>query len=98
MVNFDSEEDGWYRALQLLANMEGSELTIWLKDGQNFSMDLTANQLGIVLSVLGFRMQDKDTYVVFSDETLRDKIGPRLKRLNDSYDGKAAANDHQKDA
>lgn len=96
MAIFD--EEGLSKAQQLLDNLEGSELTIWLKDGQSFSMDLTSCQLGVALSVLGFRMRSKDTYAVFSDKTLRDKIGPRLDRLNDHHDGGVTADGSQKDA
>ncbi len=69
------------KAQQLLDNLEGAELNIYLNDGGVFSMSLSNCQLAIALSVLGFRMIDEETYKVLSDETLVTKIAPRLPRL-----------------
>lgn len=67
---------------EVLGNLEGAELNVYLNDGGMFSMDLTRNQLGAALAVLGFKMLDPETYKVFSDKVLAEEVIPRLYRLN----------------
>lgn len=52
--------------------IEGAELTVYLKNGENISLDLTPTQLAGVIKLLGISYDKKNqSFTMFSDEGLK---------------------------
>lgn len=67
--------------------IEGAEITLYLKDGDNLSLDLSPLQLAAIIKLLGLRYDKiNDTWGMFSDESLQklmDKTINKWQPVND---------------
>lgn len=51
-------------------NFEGAEITIYTKDGNQFSFDLSQMQAIMAFKILGFKFGKGDNYSCYSDQAL----------------------------
>lgn len=62
-------------------DFEGAELDIYLTNGDVVPLDVTPTMLQAMLTVIGFQVTGADSYKTFSDQTIRQRIMPRLSDL-----------------
>ena len=70
----------------MINNLDGAELTVYLKDGNSFNFCLDSIELIVVLKAIGFEIQSGNQYNTFAPSTLesilKGEINPfRLKSI-----------------
>lgn len=64
----------------MINNLDGAELTVYLKDGNSFNICLDSMELVVALKAIGFEIQGGNQYNTFAPNTLesilKGKINP----------------------
>lgn len=62
----------------MINNLDGAELTVYLKDGNSFNICLDSIELIVVLKAIGFEIQSENQYNTFAPSTLEKILNGKI--------------------
>lgn len=62
----------------MINNLDGAELTVYLKDGNSFNICLDSMELVVALKAIGFEIQSGNQYNTFAPSTLEKILNGKI--------------------